>query len=228
MKFIGNKWDEVLAEEFEAPYFIDLLEKVDEEYRTHKIYPHQNKVFSALKTTDFDDVKVVIIGQDPYHGAGQAHGLCFSVLPGIEPPPSLKNIFKEIADDVGGTVPDNGYLVPWAKQGVLLLNTILTVREGQPQSHAKLGWQKFTDAVIRAINDKKEGVVFLLWGRNAIEKRALIDENKHYILTAPHPSPLSAYAGFFGCKHFSKCNEILTKLGKSPINWQLPNIQNKF
>lgn len=228
MKFIGNKWDEVLAGEFEAPYFIDLLEKVDEEYRMHKIYPPQNKVFSALKTTDFDDVKVVIIGQDPYHGAGQAHGLCFSVLPGIEPPPSLKNIFKEIADDVGGTVPDNGYLVPWAKQGVLLLNTILTVREGQPQSHAKLGWQKFTDAVIRVINDKKEGVVFLLWGRNAIEKRALIDENKHYILTAPHPSPLSAYAGFFGCKHFSKCNEILTKLGKSPINWQLPNIQNKF
>ena len=228
MKFIGNKWDEVLAGEFEAPYFIGLLEKVDEEYRTHKIYPPQNKVFSALKTTDFDDVKVVIIGQDPYHGAGQAHGLCFSVLPGIEPPPSLKNIFKEIADDVGGTVPDNGYLVPWAKQGVLLLNTILTVREGQPQSHAKLGWQKFTDAVIRAINDKKEGVVFLLWGRNAIEKRALINENKHYILTAPHPSPLSAYAGFFGCKHFSKCNEILTKLGKSPINWQLPNIQNKF
>lgn len=228
MKFIGNKWDEVLAGEFEAPYFINLLEKVDEEYRTHKIYPPQNKVFSALKTTDFDDVKVVIIGQDPYHGAGQAHGLCFSVLPGIEPPPSLKNIFKEIADDVGGTVPDNGYLVPWARQGVLLLNTILTVREGQPQSHAKLGWQKFTDAVIRAINDKKEGVVFLLWGRNAIEKRALIDENKHYILTAPHPSPLSAYAGFFGCKHFSKCNEILTKLGKAPINWQLPNIQNKF
>ena len=149
-------------------------------------------------------------------------------MPGIEPPPSLKNIFKEIADDVGGTVPDNGYLVPWAKQGVLLLNTILTVREGQPQSHAKLGWQKFTDAVIRAINDKKEGVVFLLWGRNAIEKRALINENNHYILTAPHPSPLSAYAGFFGCKHFSKCNEILTKLGKLPINWQLPNIQNKF
>ena len=224
MKLIGNNWDNVLSEEFEKSYFVETLKKVDEEYRTRTIYPPQRCVFNALKYTDFDDVKVVILGQDPYHGKGQAHGLCFSVQSGVEPPPSLKNIFKEIAQDVGGVEPNNGYLVPWAKQGVLLLNTVLTVREGSPQSHKNIGWTQFTDAVIKKLSDLKEGIVFLLWGRNAIDKKGLIDSKKHFILTAPHPSPLSAYNGFFGCKHFSKCNEILTKQGKMPINWQIPNI----
>ena len=223
MKLIGNKWDEVLKDEYEKPYFMETLQKVNNEYLTKNIYPPQNCVFNALKYTDFDNVKVVIIGQDPYHGKGQAHGLCFSVMKNTDIPPSLKNIYKEITNDVGGFIPDNGYLVPWAKQGVLLLNTVLTVKEGQPQSHKDIGWQQFTDAIIEQLNNEKQGIVFLLWGRNDIDKRKLIDEKKHYCLTAAHPSPLSAYNGFFGCKHFSKCNEILIKQGKTPINWQIPN-----
>ena len=224
MKLIGTKWDEVLAEEFTKPYFLAMLNKVDEEYRNYKVYPPQRQVFNAFKWTDFDDVKVVILGQDPYHGPGQAHGLCFSVCPGVVPPPSLVNIFKEIESDVGVKAPNNGYLAPWAKEGVMMLNTVLTVREGQPQSHKNIGWTTFTDAVIRILSEKKEHLVFLLWGRNAIDKRSLIDQTKHLILTAPHPSPLSAYAGFFGCRHFSKTNKYLEDNGLAPINWALPNL----
>lgn len=228
MKFFDNDWDNVLADEFEKQYFKDIIEKVDNEYNKHRVYPAKNKIFSCFKLTPFKNVKVVILGQDPYHGEGQAHGLCFSVMPGVPSPPSLVNIYKEIVDDVGGFVPDNGYLVPWAKQGVLLLNTVLTVREGSPNSHRSLGWEEFTDAVIKKLNDSDHKIVFLLWGNNAKLKANLIDTNKHTILYATHPSPLSATHGFFGCKHFSKTNEILTKAGETPINWQIENINSKL
>lgn len=228
MKFFDNDWDNVLADEFEKQYFKDIIEKVDNEYNKHRVYPAKNKIFSCFKLTPFKNVKVVILGQDPYHGEGQAHGLCFSVMPGVPTPPSLVNIYKEIVDDVGGFVPDNGYLVPWAKQGVLLLNTVLTVREGSPNSHRSLGWEEFTDAVIKKLNDSDHKIVFLLWGNNAKLKANLIDTNKHTILYATHPSPLSATHGFFGCKHFSKTNEILTKAGETPINWQIENINSKL
>ena len=221
MKLVGNKWDEILSEEYQKPYFMETLEKVNAEYSKFKVYPPQNKVFNALKFADFDDVKVVILGQDPYHQPGQAHGLCFSVLPGVEPPPSLKNIYKELKSEGYNINEENGCLVSWAKQGVLLLNTVLTVRESAPQSHKNIGWLTFTDAIIKNISDKKQGVVFLLWGRNAIDKKALIDNSKHFCLTAPHPSPLSAYNGFFGCNHFKKCNEILAKQGKTEIDWSI-------
>lgn len=228
MKFFDNDWDNVLADEFEKQYFKDIIEKVDNEYNKHRVYPAKNKIFSCFKLTPFKNVKVVILGQDPYHGEGQAHGLCFSVMPGVPTPPSLVNIYKEIVDDVGGFIPDNGYLVPWAKQGVLLLNTVLTVREGSPNSHRSLGWEEFTDAVIKKLNDSDHKIVFLLWGNNAKLKANLIDTNKHTILYATHPSPLSATHGFFGCKHFSKTNEILTKAGEIPINWQIENINSKL
>ena len=228
MQFFQNDWDDVLGEEFEKDYFKTIIDKVEREYATHKIYPAENKIFSAFKLTPFKDVKVVIIGQDPYHGEGQAHGLCFSVMPGVPTPPSLVNIFKEIAEDIGGYVPDNGYLVPWAKQGILLLNTVLTVREGQPNSHRPLGWEEFTDAVIKSLNKKDNKIVFLLWGNNAKQKASLIDTTKHSILTASHPSPLSAYNGFFGCKHFSKTNEILKQSDQKTIDWQIENITRTF
>lgn len=228
MNFFQNDWDNILGEEFEKDYFKNIIDKVEREYATHKVYPAENKIFSAFKLTPYKDVKVVILGQDPYHGEGQAHGLCFSVMPGVPTPPSLVNIFKEIAEDIGGYVPDNGYLIPWAKQGVLLLNTVLTVREGQPNSHRSLGWEEFTDAVIKSLNDKEERVVFLLWGNNAKQKMQLIDQNKHTILHASHPSPLSAYNGFFGCKHFSKTNEILKASGQKEIDWQIENITRTF
>lgn len=224
MKFFNNGWDEVLEEEFQKQYFKDLMQKVEEEYNTRTIYPPRDKVFSSLKLCDFKDVKVVLLGQDPYHGYGQAHGLCFSVLPGVTPPPSLKNIYKEMQSDVHTTIPNHGCLVAWAKQGVLLLNTVLTVREGLPNSHAKYGWQTFTDEIIKKINQKDELVVFILWGGNARAKVSLITNPKHLILQSAHPSPLSAYNGFFGCKHFSKTNEFLEKNGRKPINWQIPNI----
>lgn len=228
MQFFQNDWDNAIGEELDKAYFQTIIDKVEREYATHKIYPAENKIFSAFKLTPFKDVKVVIIGQDPYHGEGQAHGLCFSVMPGIQTPPSLVNIFKEIADDIGGYVPDNGYLVPWAKQGVLLLNSVLTVREGQPNSHRPLGWEEFTDAVIKSLNKKDNKIVFLLWGNNAKQKASLIDQDKHFVLTASHPSPLSAYNGFFGCKHFSKTNELLEKSGQKAINWQIENITHSF
>ena len=228
MQFFQNDWDNVLDGEFEKDYFKTIIDKVEREYATQKIYPAENKIFSAFKLTPFKDVKVVIIGQDPYHGEGQAHGLCFSVMPGVPVPPSLVNIFKEIANDIGGYVPDNGYLIPWAKQGVLLLNSVLTVREGQPNSHRPLGWEEFTDAVIKSLNEKENKVVFLLWGNNAKQKASLIDTDKHTVLVASHPSPLSAYNGFFGCKHFSKTNEILKASGQKEIDWQIENITRTF
>lgn len=224
MKFFGNSWDEVLEEEFNKPYFQELLLKVDEEYQKHTVYPPQDKIFSAFKLCDYKDIKVVLLGQDPYHGYGQAHGLCFSVLPGVTPPPSLKNIFKEMADDVHVSEPNHGCLVSLARQGVLLLNTVLTVREGQPNSHAGLGWQTFTDAVIKKVNELDKPVVFLLWGANAKSKIPLITNKKHLILSCAHPSPFSAYNGFFGCKHFSKTNSFLKANGREEINWQIPNI----
>ena len=224
MKFFGNSWDEVLEEEFNKPYFQELLLKVDEEYQKHTVYPPQDKIFSAFKLCDYKDIKVVLLGQDPYHGYGQAHGLCFSVLPGVTPPPSLKNIFKEMADDVHVSGPNHGCLVSLARQGVLLLNTVLTVRDGQPNSHAGLGWQTFTDAVIKKVNELDKPVVFLLWGANAKSKIPLITNKKHLILSCAHPSPFSAYNGFFGCKHFSKTNAFLKANGREEINWQIPNI----
>ncbi len=224
MKFFGNSWDEVLEEEFNKPYFQELLLKVDEEYQKHTVYPPQDKIFSAFKLCNYKDIKVVLLGQDPYHGYGQAHGLCFSVLPGVTPPPSLKNIFKEMADDVHVSEPNHGCLVSLARQGVLLLNTVLTVREGQPNSHAGLGWQTFTDAVIKKVNELDKPVVFLLWGANAKSKIPLITNKKHLILSCAHPSPFSAYNGFFGCKHFSKTNAFLKANGREEINWQIPNI----
>ena len=224
MKFFGNSWDDVLDEEFKKPYFNELLSKVDEEYSKYKIYPPREKIFSAFKLCDYEDVKVVLLGQDPYHGYGQAHGLCFSVLPGVVAPPSLKNMFKELASDVGTTTPNHGCLISWAKQGVLLLNTTMTVREGQPNSHVGLGWQKFTDEVIRKVNELDKPVVFLLWGANAKSKIPFITNKKHLVLSCAHPSPLSAYNGFFGCKHFSKTNEFLKSNGRKEIDWQIPNI----
>jgi len=225
MKFFGNSWDDCLEEEFNKPYFQDLLQKVDEEYSKYRIYPPREKIFSALKFCDYNDVKVVLLGQDPYHGFGQAHGLCFSVLPGVQMPPSLKNIFKELKSDLNVDMPNHGCLSSWAKQGVLLLNTVLTVREGQPNSHAQYGWQQFTDEIIKKINNLDKPVVFLLWGANAKSKIKYITNDKHLVLYSAHPSPLSAYNGFFGNKHFSKTNDFLIKNGREPINWRIPNIE---
>lgn len=224
MMFFNNSWDTVLEGEFEKPYFKQLMQKVDAEYETKKVYPPREKVFSCLKLCDYNDVKVVLLGQDPYHGYGQAHGLCFSVLPGVALPPSLKNIFKEMNDDVKTVTPNHGCLISWAKQGVLMLNTVLTVREGEPNSHSKFGWQTFTDEIIKKVNEKDDPVVFILWGGNAKSKIRLITNPKHLILQSAHPSPLSVYNGFWGCKHFSKTNDFLQKNGKKPINWQIPNI----
>ena len=225
MEFFGNDWDKVLEEEFEKEYFKQIINKVENEYNKNRVYPAKNKIFSAFKLTPFKDVKVVILGQDPYHGEGQAHGLCFSVMPGVPTPPSLVNIYKEIKSDIGGFIPDNGYLVPWAKQGVLMLNTVLTVQEGRPNSHRSLGWEEFTDAVIKKLNSSDHKIIFLLWGNNAKLKANLIDTNLHTILESTHPSPLSATHGFFGCKHFSKTNEILKQNGMEPIKWQIENIK---
>ncbi len=220
---IHSSWKEALKDEFGKPYFQQIVTFLKTEKALQKtIYPPGPLIFNAFNQTPFDKVKVVIIGQDPYHGAGQAHGLSFSVQNGIKPPPSLVNIFKEIHNDIGIDVPVNyGNLTSWAQQGVLLLNAALTVRAGEPFSHAKYGWAEFTDAVIQTISDQKEGIVFLLWGKFAQEKQALIDETKHHVLKAAHPSPFSADKGFFGSKHFSKTNELLMKDGKEPIDWKL-------
>ena len=218
---IGNDWDEVLKGEFEKEYYLKLRKFLKQEYFTRKIFPDMYDIFNALKYTPYDNVKAVIIGQDPYHGEGQAHGLCFSVREGIEKPPSLKNIFKELHDDIGFIEPQNGTLTKWAEDGVLLLNAVLTVREGQANSHQGKGWEIFTDTVISHLNKREKPMVFILWGRNARNKKALITNPSHKILEAAHPSPLSAYNGFFGCRHFSKTNEFLRKNGIEEINWQI-------
>lgn len=220
--FISSEWKELLKAEFTKPYFQTIIEFLKNEEKENKVvFPPVNEVFNAFNLTPFEQIKAVIIGQDPYHGKGQAHGLCFSVKKGVTPPPSLINIFKEIKSDCGIEIPAHGDLSGWAKQGVLLLNAILTVRENQPGSHQHIGWQTFIDRVISLISEKKEGIVFMLWGKFAQNKIALIDENKHYILQAAHPSPYSASAGFFGCRHFSKCNEILKSYRRTTINWAL-------
>ncbi len=221
MVHFGNDWDEILADEFQKPYYKELRQFLKQEYSTHRIYPDMNDIFNALKASSFKDTKVVIIGQDPYHGAGQAHGMCFSVKRGVEPPPSLKNMFKELAEDVGFVIPNHGELTAWANQGVLLLNTVLTVRESSPNSHKGKGWENFTDRVIAELNRKQTPVVFLLWGANAKNKAKIIDNPLHKKLETVHPSPLSAYGGFFGCRHFSKCNTILENSGQTPIDWQI-------
>ena len=220
---INDSWKQVLKEEFEKPYFDQIVNFLKTEKAAGKtIYPAGSNIFNAFNKTPFDEVKMVILGQDPYHGFGQAHGLSFSVLPGLKIPPSLQNIFKEIKADIGVENPPNfGDLTHWAEQGILLLNAALTVRDGEPMSHAKIGWAQFTDAVIKTISDKKENVIFLLWGKFAQDKQVLINTDSHYILKAAHPSPLSAHNGFFGCKHFSKTNEILVKHGENPIDWKL-------
>jgi uracil-DNA glycosylase len=217
---IHESWKPLLINEFSAPYFLQLKQFLLFEKTNHVIYPPGDKIFSAFNLTPFEKVKVVIIGQDPYHGPGQANGLCFSVSPGIATPPSLKNVFKELNSDLGLPIPYTGNLEPWAKQGVLLLNATLTVRANTPGSHQKKGWENFTDAVIKTISDHKKGVVFLLWGNFAQTKEALIDQNKHYILKAAHPSPL-ARGAFFGCRHFSKTNKILEHEGHRPIDWRI-------
>ena len=215
-------WKQILTAEFHAPYFSQLKDfLVSERTKGKTIYPAGSKIFSAFDYTPFDNVKVVILGQDPYHGAGQAHGLCFSVPDGIAPPPSLVNIFKEIKDDLGIPVPRKGNLEKWAKQGVLLLNATLTVQANTAGSHQGKGWEQFTDAVIRHISESKKGVVFLLWGKYAQQKESLIDTSKHHILEAPHPSPLSAFSGFFGCRHFLKTNELLKKQNLEPVDWKI-------
>lgn len=216
---IEPSWKAALQEEFEKEYFQSLTEFVKDEYKSAAIFPPPKFIFNAFELCPFDKVSVVILGQDPYHGKGQAHGLCFSVPEDITVPPSLKNIYKEIVSDVGGIIPDNGNLEHWARQGVLLLNATLTVRSGQAGSHQHKGWEEFTDAVIRTISEKKENVVFILWGRYAKAKAVLIDEKKHLILEAAHPSPFSAYDGFFGCKHFSKTNDYLRTHSKGEITW---------
>ena len=220
---IHPSWKTVLKEEFNKVYFQQIVSFLKTEKALgKKIYPPGPSIFNAFNETPFDKVKVVILGQDPYHGEGQAHGLSFSVPPGIKPPPSLVNIFKELHEDLGIPIPLSGDLSKWAKQGVLLLNAALTVRAGEPFSHAKYGWAAFTDAVIKTISDQKTGVIFLLWGKFAQEKQALIDETKHFILKAAHPSPFSADKGFFGCKHFSKTNQLLMQNDQQPIDWKLP------
>jgi len=216
-------WSDFIAEQSQQAYLKDTLEYVAQKRAEGvTVFPPEQQVFSAFDATPFEQIKVVILGQDPYHGPDQAHGLCFSVLPGIKPPPSLANMYKELVQDIEGvSIPEHGYLMPWAEQGVLLLNTVLTVEQGQAHSHKHLGWEQFTDKVIDEINQHGEGVVFLLWGAHAQKKGKNIDKTRHHVLHAPHPSPLSAHRGFFGCQHFSKTNALLTSMGKSPINWQV-------
>lgn len=218
---MNESWKLLLNKEFAQDYFLTLKQFLLEEKSRYRIYPPGGQIFAAFNYTPFNQVKVVILGQDPYHGPGQAHGLCFSVPDGVPKPPSLQNIFKEIQDDLGIPVPGSGNLEKWARQGVLLINATLTVRANQPGSHQGKGWERFTDAVIRIISENKDGVVFLLWGNYAQAKEAIIDTSKHHILSAPHPSPLSASRGFFGCRHFSKTNIILTSAGKQAIDWSL-------
>ncbi len=229
MPGINNDWLPVLQKEFGKPYYAELYKFIKEEYQSKKIFPPSGDIFNAFHFTPYSKVKVVILGQDPYHNDHQAHGLAFSVLPEIEKkdiPPSLVNIYKELRDDLGLYIPDNGYLKKWADQGVMLLNTVLTVRAHEAFSHRMKGWEKFTDEVISELNKKGDPLVFMLWGRPAREKKAMLDNPKHLVLEAPHPSPLSANRGFFGCRHFSKCNDFLREKGMEPIDWQIENIRS--
>lgn len=219
---LDESWLAVIGDEFEKPYMLALKKFLLEEKKSHQVYPPGPMIFNALNYTPFDKVRVVILGQDPYHGAGQAHGLSFSVQRGVKPPPSLVNIYKEIHNTLGVPVPQHGELTHWAQQGVLLLNTTLTVREKTPKSHAGKGWEEFTDRIIDELNQRREGIVFLLWGKHAEEKTSRIHRPKHLVLTAPHPSPYSANSGFFGCNHFALTNQHLLARGESPIDWSLP------
>ena len=221
MSAISGDWLEALKGEFHQPYYAKLYKTVMTEYQTRKIFPPADDLFNAFHFTPLNEVKVVILGQDPYHNDGQAHGLCFSVKRGVETPPSLVNIYQELHDDLGCYIPNNGYLKKWADQGVLLLNTVLTVREGQPNSHKGMGWEQFTDRIIQLLNERQQPMVFLLWGGNARSKARLITNPAHLVLQCAHPSPLSAYNGFFGCRHFSKTNEFLVSRGMKPIDWKL-------
>ena len=224
MVSFGNKWDSLLKEEFQEEYYQKLRTFLITEYRTKTIYPDMYHIFEAMKATDYDDVKVVILGQDPYHEPNQAHGMAFSVQPGVRIPPSLFNIYKELSSQLGLTIPNHGYLMKWAKQGVLLLNAVLTVERGKANSHKNMGWEQFTDRVIQLVNAKEKPVVFLLWGSNAIAKAKMIDTKKHLVLTSPHPSPLSAYRGFFGNGHFLTTNEFLKQKYSQVIDWQIDDI----
>lgn len=224
MSQITNDWLLPLKEEFKKKYYANLHNKVMEEYNNYPVFPAKEDIFNAFHTTPLSNVKVVILGQDPYHGDGQAHGLSFSVKPGIPAPPSLVNIYKELKDDLGCYIPNNGYLVKWANQGVLLMNTVLTVRAYQANSHRGIGWEQFTDAAIRILNEQDKPIVFILWGNPAQNKKVMLNNSKHLILEAPHPSPLAAYRGFFGSKPFSKTNDYLQKNDLKPIDWQIENI----
>ena len=217
----NNSWDVLLKDEFQKPYYLNLRKFLVQEYKTQTIYPNMNNIFNALKYTDYKDVKVVILGQDPYHQPNQAHGLCFSVLKGVNPPPSLQNMYKEIHAEYGYPIPDHGELTYWAEQGVLMMNTVLTVRESQPNSHKGMGWEIFTDNVISLLNLRPEPMVFLLWGANARAKKKLITNPNHLVLESAHPSPLSAYNGFFGNGHFKKANEFLKSKGMAEIDWRI-------
>ena len=223
-KIFDNDWQDLLQEEFEKSYYQNLRKYLIKEYSTKIIYPDKYDIFNALKFTSYSDVKVVILGQDPYHGPNQAHGLSFSVKKGVKIPPSLVNIYKELQDDIGCYIPNNGYLESWTKQGVLLLNTVLTVRAHEANSHRNIGWEIFTDKIISLLNDRTDPIVFILWGNPSIAKTKLITNRQHFIITSPHPSPLSAYRGFLGSKPFSKTNEFLKSINKEPINWQIENI----
>ena len=224
MPALSGEWLQALQGEFRQPYYKQLFEKVNEEYRTQRIFPPADDIFNAFHYTPLGQVKVVIFGQDPYHGENQAHGLCFSVKPGVDIPPSLVNIYKELHDDLGCAIPSHGYLTKWAKQGVLMMNTVLTVRAHQANSHRGIGWESFTDAAIRVLNEQDRPIVFILWGRPAQMKKSMLTNPKHLILEAPHPSPLSSYRGFFGSKPFSKTNEFLAAHGIETIDWQIDEL----
>ncbi|MCY7777152.1 uracil-DNA glycosylase [Bacillus haynesii] len=223
-QILNDSWWQQLKDEFDKPYYQELREMLKREYAEHTVYPEPNDIYNALHYTSYESVKVVILGQDPYHGPGQAHGLSFSVQPGVNPPPSLKNIFIELQNDIGADIPNHGSLVSWAKQGVLLLNTVLTVRRGQANSHKGKGWEQLTDSIIDVLNKRDKPVVFILWGRHAQMKKERIDTSKHFIIQSPHPSPFSARNGFFGSRPFSRANQYLEQIGDEPIDWSLPNL----
>lgn len=222
----NNDWQELLKDEMDKEYYVKLQGFLEEEYKTKTIYPEKDNLFSALEYTSYKDTKAVILGQDPYHGPNQSHGLAFSVKPGVRIPPSLRNMYKELKDDLNCYIPDNGYLEKWAKEGVLLLNTSFTVRDGEANSHRKVGWEKFTDRIIELLNQREDPIVFILWGNNAIKKEAFITNPHHHIIKSYHPSPLSASRGFFGTKPYSRTNDFLKSIGKEPIDWQIENIEN--